>query len=91
MKKLYPLVVTLRSVPDMDARLCSSFQAFNTKSLVRLAILYPNDFQDVTNKELSGQLENYIQSVKMDDNFFKLKGILDLSKTLVRTKKAQDF
>ncbi|GAA0151528.1 hypothetical protein LIER_10230 [Lithospermum erythrorhizon] len=46
---------------------------------------------DVTDNELSSQLENYIQSVKMDDNFSKLKGISDLSKTLVRTKKQKTF
>ncbi|ONK56838.1 uncharacterized protein A4U43_C10F13620 [Asparagus officinalis] len=52
---------------------CSSFEAFDTKSLVRLARLYPNDFEDVTDKELSSQFETYIECVKMDDNFSNLK------------------
>ncbi|GAA0145735.1 hypothetical protein LIER_05859 [Lithospermum erythrorhizon] len=49
-----------------------------------------SSFEEFDTK-LSGQLENYIQSVKMDDNFSKLKGISDLSKTLVRTKKHKIF
>ncbi|XP_020242699.1 zinc finger MYM-type protein 1-like [Asparagus officinalis] len=70
---------------------CSSFEAFDTKSLVRLARLYPNDFEDVTDKELSSQFETYIECVKMDDNFSNLKGISDLCRTLVRTKKHKTF
>ncbi|XP_012837800.1 PREDICTED: uncharacterized protein LOC105958337 [Erythranthe guttata] len=61
---------------------CSSFQDFDIKSLVRLARFYPNDFEDVSDKELSSQLETYIECVKMDDNFSKLKGISDLCRTL---------
>ncbi|KAL3615994.1 hypothetical protein CASFOL_040288 [Castilleja foliolosa] len=70
---------------------CSSFQAFDTKSLVRLARFYPNDFVDVSDKELSSQLETYIECVKMDNNFSNLKGISDLCRTLVRTKKHKTF
>ncbi|KAL7120290.1 hypothetical protein ACP275_02G114500 [Erythranthe tilingii] len=69
----------------------SSFQDFDIKSLVRLARFYPNDFEDVSDKELSSQLETYIECVKMDDNFSKLKGISDLCRTLVRKKKHKTF
>ncbi|XP_012855091.1 PREDICTED: zinc finger MYM-type protein 1-like [Erythranthe guttata] len=69
----------------------SSFQDFDIKSLVRLARFYPNDFENVSDKELSSQLETYIECVKMDDNFSKLKGISDLCRTLVRTKKHKTF
>ncbi|GAA0150601.1 hypothetical protein LIER_37140 [Lithospermum erythrorhizon] len=70
---------------------CSSFEAFDVNSLVRLARLYPNDFNDVDDKELSSELENYIECVKVDDNFSNLKGISDLCKTLVRNKKNKTF
>ncbi|XP_012851580.1 PREDICTED: uncharacterized protein LOC105971280 [Erythranthe guttata] len=69
----------------------SSFQDFDIKSLVRLARFYPNGFENVSDKELSSQLETYIECVKMDDNFSKLKGISDLCRTLVRTKKHKTF
>ncbi|GAA0163964.1 hypothetical protein LIER_19709 [Lithospermum erythrorhizon] len=36
---------------------CSSFEAFDTKSLVRMARLYPKDFACVGDEELAAQLE----------------------------------
>ncbi|XP_058783059.1 uncharacterized protein LOC131657710 [Vicia villosa] len=70
---------------------CYSFESFDVKSLVRLARLYPNDFEDLTDKELSSELETYIESVKMDDHFSNLTGISELCRTLVRTKKHKTF
>ncbi|KAL7153003.1 hypothetical protein ABFS83_04G136000 [Erythranthe nasuta] len=58
----------------------SSFQDFDIKSLVRLAKFYANDFEDVSDKEMSSQLET---SIECD--------ISDLCRTLVRTKKHQTF
>ncbi|KAL7141933.1 hypothetical protein ABFS83_08G088200 [Erythranthe nasuta] len=69
----------------------SSFQDFDIKSLVRLTRFYPNNFEDVSDKELSSQLETYIECVKMDDNFSKLKVISDLCRTLVCIKKHKTF
>ncbi|XP_058764456.1 uncharacterized protein LOC131637909 [Vicia villosa] len=71
--------------------LCYSFESFDVKSLVRLARLYPNDFEDLTDKELSSELETYMESVKMDDHFSDLTGISELYRTLVRTKKHKTF
>ncbi|XP_058785176.1 uncharacterized protein LOC131660062 [Vicia villosa] len=70
---------------------CYSFESFDVKSLVRLARLYPNDFEDLTDKELSNELETYIESVKMDDHFPNLTGISKLCRTFVRTKKHKTF
>ncbi|XP_058783381.1 uncharacterized protein LOC131658059 [Vicia villosa] len=53
--------------------------------------LYPNDFEDLTDKKLSSELETYIESVKMDDHFSNLTGISELCRTLVRTKKHKTF
>ncbi|XP_058746524.1 uncharacterized protein LOC131619423 [Vicia villosa] len=53
--------------------------------------LYPNDFEDLTDKELSSELETYIESVKMDDHFSNLTRISELCRTLVRTKKHKTF
>ncbi|XP_058775992.1 uncharacterized protein LOC131650293 [Vicia villosa] len=62
---------------------CYSFESFDVKSLVRLARLYPNDFEDLTDKELSSELETYIESVKINDHFSNLTGISELCRTLV--------
>ncbi|GAA0157743.1 hypothetical protein LIER_38511 [Lithospermum erythrorhizon] len=70
---------------------CSSFEAFDTKSLVRMARLYPKDFAGVEDEELVAQLEVYIRCIRTDANFSNLKGLSDLCKTLVRTKKHKTF
>ncbi|GAA0171571.1 hypothetical protein LIER_25570 [Lithospermum erythrorhizon] len=69
----------------------SSFEAFDTKSIVKMERLYPNDFDDVEDEELSTQLEVYIHCVRTDANFSNLKGLFELCKTLVRTKKHKTF
>ncbi|XP_058733887.1 uncharacterized protein LOC131605559 [Vicia villosa] len=86
-------------VPDMESLIncvaclspCYSFESFDVKSLVRLARLYPNKFEDLTDKELSSELETYIESVKMDDHFSNFNGISELCRTLVQTKKHKTF
>ncbi|XP_058771887.1 uncharacterized protein LOC131645229 [Vicia villosa] len=70
---------------------CYSFESFDVKSLVRLERYYPNYFEDLTDKELSNELETYIESVKMDDHFSNLTGISELCRTLFQTKKHKTF
>ncbi|GAA0152630.1 hypothetical protein LIER_37530 [Lithospermum erythrorhizon] len=64
---------------------------FDTKSIVKMARLYPNDFDDVKDEELTTQLEVYIHCVQTDANFSNLKGLSELCRTLVRTKKHKTF
>ncbi|GAA0162345.1 hypothetical protein LIER_39398 [Lithospermum erythrorhizon] len=70
---------------------CSSFDAFDTKSIVKMARLYPNDFDDVEDEDLTTQLEVYIHCVRTDANFSNLKGLSELCRTLIRTKKHKTF
>ncbi|XP_058741027.1 uncharacterized protein LOC131613369 [Vicia villosa] len=65
---------------------CYSFESFDAESLMRLARFYPNDFEDLTDKELSSELKTYIESVKMDDHFSNLTGISELCRTLVEQR-----
>ena len=64
-----------------------SFCAFDKQKLVRLAEFYPSDFSKVDLVILGNQLDNYIVDMRSDDRFSKLKGISDLSKRLVESKK----
>ncbi|XP_058726631.1 uncharacterized protein LOC131597993 [Vicia villosa] len=70
---------------------CYLFESFDVKSLVRLARLYPNDFEDLTDKKLSSELETYIESLKMDDHISNLTSISEFCRTLVQTKKHKTF
>ncbi|XP_016460538.1 uncharacterized protein LOC107784005 [Nicotiana tabacum] len=66
----------------------NSFSSFDIEKILRLAKLYPDDFDKYSIVDLHFQLENYIADVKdHDKRFFDLKGLGDLSKKLVETKK----
>lgn len=58
------------------------------EKILRLAELYPDDFDKYSIVDLRFQLENYIVDVRdPDKNFFGLNGLSNLSKILVETKK----
>ncbi|XP_060216471.1 uncharacterized protein LOC132643952 [Lycium barbarum] len=59
-----------------------------SKFCIKLAELYPDDFDKHSRIDLCFQLENYIVDVRdHDKRFFDLKGLGDFSKKLVETKK----
>ncbi|XP_060183019.1 uncharacterized protein LOC132612971 [Lycium barbarum] len=65
-----------------------SFSSFNIEKILRLAELYPDDFDKHARIDLRFQLENYIVDVRdPDKRFSDLKGLCDFSKKLVETKK----
>ncbi|XP_060210991.1 uncharacterized protein LOC132638013 [Lycium barbarum] len=65
-----------------------SFSSFNIEKILRLAELYPGDFDKHARIDLRFQLENYIVDVRdHDKRFSDLKGLCDFSKKLVETKK----
>ncbi|XP_059302224.1 uncharacterized protein LOC132054191 [Lycium ferocissimum] len=65
-----------------------SFSNFNIEKILRLAELYPDDFDEHARIDLCFQLENYIVDVRdHDKRFSDLKGLCDFSKKLVETKK----
>lgn len=66
----------------------NSFVAFDKKSLIRLAEFYPSDFSSETLMILHDQLDNYITDVRSNREFSELKGISDLVRKMVETKKS---
>ncbi|XP_024039563.1 zinc finger MYM-type protein 1 [Citrus clementina] len=66
-----------------------SFAAFDKQKLLRLTEFYPNDFFPVDLVALETQLDVYIMDVSFDNNFSGIKGIGELARKLVETKKDQ--
>ncbi|KAJ9557377.1 hypothetical protein OSB04_011991 [Centaurea solstitialis] len=64
-----------------------SFCDFDPSKLLRLTKFYPNDFSDEEKTTLEHQLRLYIDTVKQDDRFSNLKGISDLGRVMVETRK----
>ncbi|XP_059669396.1 uncharacterized protein LOC132314568 [Cornus florida] len=64
-----------------------SFCAFEKQKLIRLAQFYPKEFSSHALMRLSDQLENYIADMRSNCEFEGLKGIGDLAKKMVETKR----
>ncbi|XP_050139163.1 uncharacterized protein LOC126615384 [Malus sylvestris] len=67
----------------------NNFASFDKAKIVRLAQLYPQDFDCMDLMNLSIQLDNYIHDMKMHSEFSLLRGIGDLAKELVKTGSGQ--
>ncbi|XP_050121414.1 uncharacterized protein LOC126599113 [Malus sylvestris] len=63
----------------------NNFASFDKAKIVRLAQLYPQDFDHMDLINLPIQLHNYIHNMKMHSEFSSLRGIGDLAKELVKT------
>ncbi|PIA29080.1 hypothetical protein AQUCO_06300039v1 [Aquilegia coerulea] len=63
------------------------FVAFDMEKLIRLAQFYPQDFSSKSLMLLSNQLETYILDVRFSNAFSELRGIGDLAKKMVETRK----
>ena len=61
--------------------------AFDKFKLVRLAQFYPHDFSDFEIIALEHQLANYVLDVQSDKAFQVLKGVGDLCRVMIETKK----
>ena len=59
----------------------------NKDKLVCLAQFYPNDFSPIKHMALKTQLQTYIMDMRTSTEFVGLKGIGDLAKRMVETKK----
>ncbi|XP_070044939.1 uncharacterized protein [Nicotiana tomentosiformis] len=69
-----------------------SFFSFDINKILRMAELYPDDFDENITITLKNQLETYIVDVRdVDERFSNLRGLLDLSETLVKTKKHLNY
>ncbi|XP_075091492.1 uncharacterized protein LOC142171702 [Nicotiana tabacum] len=61
------------------------FTNYDKNKIMKLATYYPNEFTDSNLEDLICDLDNYIDYVReMDNAFSNLKGLCDLSKTLVK-------
>ncbi|KAH9751300.1 TTF-type domain-containing protein [Citrus sinensis] len=79
---------------NMELLLClaclcpnDAFTAFDKDKLVRLAQFYPKDFSPIKLMALKTQLQIYIMDMRSSTEFVELKGISDLAKRMVETKK----
>ena len=64
-----------------------SFGAFDSLQLMRLVDFYPDDFSSMDKIAIEHELAIYIDNVKEDGRFAHLKGIADLARMMVQTKK----
>ncbi|XP_070045858.1 uncharacterized protein [Nicotiana tomentosiformis] len=69
-----------------------SFSSFDINKILMMAELYPNDFDENIMVTLKNQLETYIVDIRdVDERFLNLQGLVDLSETLVKTKKYLNY
>jgi len=59
--------------------------------MLRTAQLYPDDFDELGIEALSCELDTFIINVHDDERFSDLKGIGELSRKLLQTKKHMSF
>ena len=64
-----------------------SFRDFNVENLMKLAKLYPSDFNSGELRDLSHHLSLYIADVREDDRFSNIDTIGELSQKMVETRK----
>ncbi|XP_071728488.1 uncharacterized protein [Rutidosis leptorrhynchoides] len=64
-----------------------SFSMFDSEKLRLLCDLYPKDFTSADKIELEDELQIYHHSVQKDPKFKDLKGIADLARVMVETRK----
>ncbi|XP_049362581.1 uncharacterized protein LOC125827319 [Solanum verrucosum] len=70
----------------------NSFSSFDLRKVMRMAELYPDDFDESNMSILENQLASYIIDVHdVDERFSDLNGLCNLSKRLVKTKKHSNY
>ncbi|XP_070676403.1 uncharacterized protein [Malus domestica] len=69
----------------------NNFASFDKAKIVRLAQLYPQDFDRTYLINLPIQLDNYIHDMKMHSEFSSLRGIGHLAKELVKTRRCTNY
>ncbi|XP_016467333.1 uncharacterized protein LOC107789966 [Nicotiana tabacum] len=69
-----------------------SFLSFDINKILRMAELYPDDFDENITVTLKNQLETYIVDVRdVDERFSNLQGLVDLYEILIKTKKHLNY
>ncbi|XP_060212180.1 uncharacterized protein LOC132639774 [Lycium barbarum] len=68
------------------------FSSVDIRKIMKMAKLHPDDFNEFNMGSLENQLAGYIIDVRdVDERFSNLKGLCDLSKKLVQTKKHSNY
>ncbi|XP_076927813.1 uncharacterized protein LOC143591512 [Bidens hawaiensis] len=70
---------------------CDGFRGFHIPKLLRLADMYPYDFDEKDKDRLHTELEVYIDNLKEDTRFANLNNISSLVQLMVETKKHNNF
>ncbi|XP_059632918.1 uncharacterized protein LOC132275438 [Cornus florida] len=68
-----------------------SFASFDKEKLIRLAKFYPRDFASLDLLKLGDQLNTYIIDMCSNKEFSNLKGIGDLARRMVKTKRDKAY
>ena len=68
-----------------------SFSNWDKEKILQMAQLYPNDFDELGIEALSCELDTFIINVHDDKRFSNLRGIGELSRKLLQTKKNTSF
>lgn len=68
-----------------------SFSSFHKEKILRMAQLYPNNFDEFDIEALSCELDTFIINVHDEERFSDLRGISELSRKLLQTKKYLSF
>ena len=71
--------------------LSDSFSNLDKKKILRMAQLYPDDFDDFSIEALACELDTFIANVIDDVRLSNISGITELSRKLVQTKKHLSF
>ncbi|XP_049403662.1 uncharacterized protein LOC125867269 [Solanum stenotomum] len=70
----------------------NSFSSFDSKKIMRMTQLYPDDFDEFNMDTLENQLASYIIDVcDVDERFSDINGLCNLSKRLVQMKKYPNY
>ncbi|XP_076903906.1 uncharacterized protein LOC143559113 [Bidens hawaiensis] len=70
---------------------CDNFREFNIPKILRLAEMYPYDFDEDDKRRLEFELPIYVDNLKADQRFAKLNGVSTLVRLMVETKKHLSF
>ncbi|KAK9075908.1 hypothetical protein SSX86_004238 [Deinandra increscens subsp. villosa] len=70
---------------------CDNFASFDIPKIIRLAEMYPCDFDEEDRRRLKVELTIYIDNLKGDIRFDNLDGLSSLARLMVETKKHHSF
>jgi len=64
-----------------------SFPSSAKDTILKIAKLYPDDFDELTIEDLGYELDTYIDNIRDDERFSNLNGLGEVSTRMIETKK----